>query len=156
MNCEILKEWETLSGLKAVVLKGNLGFNCGYVGIDKKHPLFGKNYNEHLECLKPLYEKALNEPIGVKGIIPLICHQKDNMTMDVVFDVHGSITYAKGNSDYPIESTLWWLGFDCGHVDDTYEHCNLEYCIKECEKLALQLRSLNVKQLELTKTEACG
>jgi hypothetical protein len=32
-------------------------------------------------------------------------------------DVHGGLTYSGGgtNSKYPVESNLWWLGFDCGH-----------------------------------------
>ena len=31
-----------------------------------------------------------------------------------------SITFADGgeNSNYPIESDLWWFGFDCAHCDD--------------------------------------
>ena len=36
------------------------------------------------------------------------------------FDVHGGLTYSGGgkNSDYPIKSDLWWLGFDCAHGGD--------------------------------------
>ena len=36
------------------------------------------------------------------------------------FQCHGGITYAGGgeNSKYPIQSDLWWFGFDCGHVGD--------------------------------------
>ena len=26
-----------------------------------------------------------------------------------------------GNSNYPIESDLWWFGFDCAHCDDAKE-----------------------------------
>ena len=39
------------------------------------------------------------------------------------FDVHGGLTYSGGgkNSDYPIKSDLWWLGFDCAHGGDGKE-----------------------------------
>lgn len=37
--------------------------------------------------------------------------------------MHGGITFADGgeNSNYPIESDLWWFGFDCRHCDDGKE-----------------------------------
>ncbi|MCM1500769.1 MAG: hypothetical protein NC124_20110, partial [Clostridium sp.] len=43
------------------------------------------------------------------------------------FDVHGGITYSGGgkNSKYPVESDLYWFGFDCGHYYDQID----------CEKL---------------------
>lgn len=61
-------------------------------------------------------------------------------------DVHGGLTYsAKG--EYPVESDLWWLGFDCAHAGD-FEggSClgkplrTLEYVVQECESLAKQLQ----------------
>jgi hypothetical protein len=35
-------------------------------------------------------------------------------------NVHSGITYSDGgtDSDYPVISDLWWLGFDCGHCCD--------------------------------------
>ncbi len=42
------------------------------------------------------------------------------MRIETYFDVHGGLTYAGGgkNGDYPVESDLWWLGFDCAHYND--------------------------------------
>lgn len=39
---------------------------------------------------------------------------------DVDISVHGGLTYADGSRDsnYPVESELWWLGFDCAHCGD--------------------------------------
>lgn len=67
------------AGYKCVVTFGTMGHRCGYVGIPKEHPLYGKNYTSYL-----------------------------------------GITYAGGGdkSDYPIESDLWWFGFDCIHAGD--------------------------------------
>jgi len=43
---KIEKDWVTATGLRAVVLATSMGHRCGYVGVPKDHPLFGKNYND--------------------------------------------------------------------------------------------------------------
>lgn len=106
------------AGYKCVVTFGNLGHRCGYVGVSKKHPLYGKDYSEHLKINK--------SDIGdrkVSGIFPLIgaCLDEDErICIEAYFQCHGGITYAGGgdHSDYPIESDLWWFGFDCAHYGD--------------------------------------
>lgn len=75
----------------------------------------------------------------------------------VHIEVHGGLTYADGDSDYPAESDgLWWFGFDCAHSGDgllsgaysvlrEYHMGNpvrtKKYVVAECEVLALQLRA---------------
>lgn len=73
------------AGYKCVVTFGVLGHRCGYVGIPKTHPLYGKGYDECQD----------------------IC-------------CHGGLTYSGGGdkSKHPIESDLWWFGFDCAHYGD--------------------------------------
>lgn len=46
--------------------------------------------------------------------------ENENVRLDAYFNVHGGITYASGGkeSHHPIDSDLWWLGFDCGHAGD--------------------------------------
>ena len=49
------------------------------------------------------------------------CFDKDErIRIEAYFQCHGGITYAGGgeNSNYPIESDLWWFGFDCAHAGD--------------------------------------
>lgn len=80
---------------------------------------------------------------------------------DVYFNVHGGVTYTGGGkgSKYPVESDLWWFGYDCNHAGDgkdlsvvsdalreikirfpTYGIIRTtEYCIDECKSLAEQL-----------------
>jgi hypothetical protein len=92
------------------------------------------------------------------------CHGKDYD--DVRADVHGGLTYAGGNGEYPVEASgLWWLGYDCAHLGDArdselmqgeYKEVydkglfremhfegdtvkTMEYCVNECESLAKQL-----------------
>lgn len=85
---------------------------------------------------------------------------------------HGGVTYADGgvNSNYPIESDLWWIGFDCAHCCDgkdldlalkkfpdkaqsismlkmfeigsNIEVRSLEYVEENCKELAEQLSEL--------------
>ena len=40
----IEKDWETEAGLRAVVVNGFMGVRCGYVGVPRSNPLFGKDY----------------------------------------------------------------------------------------------------------------
>lgn len=109
------------TGYTCVVTFGNMGHRYGYVGIPSNHPLFGKDYNDYLEIKK--------SDIGdreVSGIFPLLgaCLDEDErIRIEAYFQCHGGITFADGgeNSNYPIESDLWWFGFDCAHCDDAKE-----------------------------------
>ena len=44
----------------------------------------------------------------------------ERVRIEAYFTCHGGITYSGGgeNSTYPIESNLWWFGFDCAHYGD--------------------------------------
>lgn len=76
--------------LKCVVVMRDMGHRCGYVGVNKDHPLYGAFYDD--ETISNL-------------------------------DVHGGITYSSdGSGQYPIESDLWWFGFDCAHYMDLNDH----------------------------------
>lgn len=44
MNSEVVKSWTTTAGYPAQVRKGYL--LCGYVGVEKGHPLYGKGYDD--------------------------------------------------------------------------------------------------------------
>jgi hypothetical protein len=105
-------------GIRCVCIGGDLGHRCGYVGIPEGHFLHGKQYSD--PCL-PMSDVEKQE-IGKRGIIPLLCHRQDGTLIapDLYFNVHGSLTYSGGGkgSKYPVESDLWWLGFDCAHTGD--------------------------------------
>jgi len=112
-------DWITSAGLRAIVIFGRLGFHCGYVGVPSSHPLFGVKYSEPSQR----YGKAPED----------------------MFDVHGGLTYSGGEDDFPVESDLWWFGYDCGHLGDVSDICSegvfrdLDYCKAECESLAKQI-----------------
>lgn len=62
------------AGYKCVVTFNAMGHRCGYVGIPKDHPLYGKEYSDYLEIKKV--------DVGdrkISGIFPLLgaCLDKD-------------------------------------------------------------------------------
>jgi hypothetical protein len=157
VSAEVKKDWTTQAGLRAVIVLTGTGHHCGYVGIPKDHPLHGKDYSEPCDCL--VFPES--EEVGKRGVIPFICSD-GSATPDVVFDVHGGITFA-GGGDYPVQSDgLWWFGYDCAHAGDGKSDAYLssmqerypdlpfmwedsgvfrdaDYCTDECESLARQL-----------------
>lgn len=106
-------------GYRCAVIFGDMGFRCGYVGVEADNPLYGKDYSDYLDINKSELD---GEPIGKRGIIPILGAAFDDderVKLDMYFDVHGGLTYAGDRVDYPVESNnLWWLGFDCGHYND--------------------------------------
>ena len=137
---ETIRDWTTEAGLSAMIRQVCMPFVgtwlCGYVGVPQGHPLHGRNFGEHVPELAGAYEKAMDGPVGVRGIIPAICARDGVASMDLVFNVHGSVTYAgRGWSD----DGLWWIGFDCQHAGDEDGHCDESYVANECELLAKQI-----------------
>ena len=106
------------NGLKCVVTFSNMGHRCGYVGVPKWHPLYGKDCMDYLDIKKEDIEGK-----EVSGVFPLLGALIDNderVRIEAYFTCHGGITYSGGgeNSTYPIESNLSWFGFDCAHYGD--------------------------------------
>ena len=141
------------SGLDCVVLAVDTGHRCGYVGVPKSHPLYGRHYFETLS---------------------------DNSDVEICsnIDIHGGLTFSSdGHGGYPVaKDDVWWFGFDCAHfgdsadidimkkfnVPDDYARMldfvhkklaeksgerstvkTLDFCVRQCAKLAKQLRFLN-------------
>lgn len=147
---EVEKDWVTDAGFRAVVIMTDMGHRCGYVGLPQSHPLYGVDYSDESSVLT----FPAGEEVGKRGIIPMLCAGGEKASPDVVFDVHGGLTYAGGRAEYPAPSDgLWWFGYDCGHAGDAplpgsrmseYKcaddvHRSLDYCIAECESLARQM-----------------
>jgi hypothetical protein len=170
----IEKFWEC-EGLKCVVIAVDRGHRCGYVGVDITHPLYQFGYSSTIppELIEKWRKKKETELVGKRGIIDLFCYDDENPRVGIIFDVHGGITYADGGkkSKYPLNSDLWWFGFDCAHAGDGKDITimsakqlewetefntkygyrwnqfdgiprTLEYCVEECESLAKQLREV--------------
>ncbi len=156
MAYDIEKDWTTASGLRAVVIMTDLGHRCGYVGLPAGHPLYGVDYSEKSPHLKLNPERSTEK----MSPIQILCGAGKDMdelnSPEHVFEVHGGLTFSgNGRGKYPVESELWWFGYDCGHSGDAPApgsrmaqygleiegdvHRTLDYCEAECESLAKQL-----------------
>jgi len=156
------KNWITKDGFRAVVIMNeDNGCRCGYVGVSKDHPLYGAEYSEPHPALNVPSD---NTPVGKRSSISIFCasakEKSEWNTPELVFDVHGGITYSRGEKNYPVESDLWWFGYDCAHAWDLpsqefidknpswYDslhdsfHRSLNYCENECESLSSQIKNL--------------
>lgn len=139
---KVEKDFE-YKGLRCVVTFGDLGHRCGYVGIPKTHILYGKVYNEYLEIEKK--DVGDREVSGIFPLLGAIIDEDDRIRVEAYFNCHGGITYSGGGekSTYPIESDLWWFGFDCAHYGDGKDlDLAIEYFPEISEKI------LKTKQIE--------
>lgn len=159
MSHIIEADWTTEAGLRAVITvglrdNGSRTHRCGYVGIPKGHVLFGIRYGDNVACLRRYADQAT---IGQKSPVLVLTagvNAPEGETIrsspDVVYDVHGGLTFSDGFDTYPVKSELWWFGFDCAHygdspidADDFGFHGGVvrskEYCVQECERLARQI-----------------
>lgn len=166
MSYTVEKEWIS-DGYICVVIMTDIGHRCGYVGIPTKHPLYGKDYHKDCRHLRTKAKELHNEAIGKRGIIPVFCWDGKEASPEIVFDVHGGLTFSSNKlrrgDEYPIKRRgTWWFGYDCAHAGDAKdlsvvspqlreieeryptggELRSLDYCITECESLARQLAAV--------------
>lgn len=127
---------------------------CGYVQVPQDHPLYEVDYSAPLPAeLHKAHEALRKAPVGKRGILTLVTYNADSPTVDIVFDVHGSLTFAGPHSGDP--PGTFWYGFDCGHAGDGdppwYEgsfprydgvYRDIDYVKAECASLAKQLIAL--------------
>ena len=139
--------WKTKAGLWGCVILTDMGHRCGYVGVSDSHALYGVDCSQEVDCLN----FPGDEPVGKRGIIPLLAGSR--RAPDVVFDVHGGLTFSGPIGDVETApKSLWFFGFDCAHHGDAPEpgysnHSifsggvvrSLDYVVGECESLAAQL-----------------
>jgi hypothetical protein len=154
MSHEIERDWITAAGLRAVCILIHGSHRCGYVELPTDHPLHGVGYSEtHPSLTSP----SPDTPVGKRGLIPLllvsmISEGEIPATPEIIFDVHGGITFAGGDGKYPADGDGWWFGFDCAHAGDGSLNPKVnwddspvrstEYVASECESLAAQLKEI--------------
>ena len=95
-NYMVEREFEH-AGYKCIVTFCVGGHRCGYVGIPKNHPLYGKKYSDYLEIKKEdLKEREIS------GVFPLLgaCLDKDKrVRIEAYFQCHGGIIYVDGGKN---------------------------------------------------------
>ncbi len=121
-------QWpDKATGLPCLIVRGAVGALCGYVGVPKGHPWFGKDYDDvEVDVHGGL---TFASPCQLGAEAEAICHKP-----------------AEGESDQ-----VWWLGFDCAHLGDlcptmrriAHNHRDvyrpIAYVEQECCSLAKQV-----------------
>lgn len=120
------KQWtDPTTGLPCLIVRNKLGALCGYVGVSKTHPDFGKHYGE--------------VPVDAHGGLTFSdrCDGSERGICHVV--------------DPSEDDEVWWLGFDCAHGSDGVPgmerygmffdgpYRTVEYVTEQVAKLARQL-----------------
>ena len=110
---------EKYKGYEYLVYATPMGHRCGYVKIPKKHYLYGKSYYEQLNIK---FGEIAHQPAGKRNPITLLLSSnlkpEDNISMDLLFDVHGGITFSGEGASTYFNRKGWWIGFDCAHSGD--------------------------------------
>lgn len=119
-----------------------LGHWCGYVAVPPSHPLWGKHYHDKVRAPKDRLEADVD--FNRMSAIEIFCNASNpegELTIAILFDVHGSLTYSDWTADnYPaFIPGAWWFGFDCAHAGDRENPKSLSFVINELKGLAKQL-----------------
>jgi hypothetical protein len=96
------------------------GILCGYVAVDKAHPLYGKDYNDKV-VVKDLKQLRFNGNYLGWFCMDATEAEAGIIGLDMFIDVHCGLTFA--GADAPgiqreIFPDLWWFGFDTAHAGD--------------------------------------
>lgn len=143
-------------GMTCRIVRARSGHLCGYVQIPDGHPLHGIDHSAQVpEILKPAIERVMNGPIGKRSPVSIFCASVDAPSVELLFDVHGGITFGGELRGHP---GTHWYGFDCAHCDDLSpgmymsagmrellgeaEYRDIEYVRSECRSLAEQIKAL--------------
>jgi len=136
-----------------IVREMPLGCWNGYVAVDKRHPLWGVNYDSKFFISKEV--KKLKEASECLPLLALLGKDDDVYSLDSIIDVHGGLTYSnfylRGYELFD-KYELWWFGFDTCHYTDLCPfkdnpngiYRNKEYVLKETRKLVDQLSNIGL------------
>lgn len=159
----IIKDWITASGLRAVCIANDMGYINGYVEVNKSSILAGSPYyfytdditDSNFEEIK-LFKLDINNlyvhggitfaEYGDKNWLPTdnywfgfdTCHSGDLPNLDYVFN------YLKESDDEILSKTINTT-YSIIYNSEGYTFKDLEYVSRECESLAEQLRSIQIK-----------
>lgn len=150
---EVIKDFVTDEGFRSVIAKMPMGHLCGYVGIPEEHLLYELHYSTHSKYLVPFFNKAKDEKVGNRGILPMFFWDGESVNMELAFNVHGSVTFTSDNLLEEDENDLWWIGFDCAHYGDTPEKCDEGYVESECRNLSRQLDKVEQLWFDMGKAK---
>ena len=90
-----LERWkDDATGYECLLMQGPFAL-CGYVRIPEGHPLHGISYNEEIPAaLEYRGKEIMDEPVGKRGPIDVLCMAGRGARSGDLFDVHGSVTFS--------------------------------------------------------------
>lgn len=99
-------------GYRCVTTFMDNGYRCGYIGLEKTHPLYGKNISDAIKVkLADIFDQSFGKRSPILMLKFMVIEPDESISLDMYLDVHGGITYADGNGKHPVES-------DFGHAGD--------------------------------------
>lgn len=110
-------------GLPIKMLRNRSKAWCGYVGVPKSHPHYKKNYSDQVT-----YVRWRELQVGDQSPITLLCasikleEETDQVSLDLLYNVPGGLTYASDHAPYHSPDGYWYFGFDCSHYNDLSPH----------------------------------
>jgi len=106
-------------GLDCVMVRGPLDAWCGYFGVTREHPWYGKDYNAEVDGDVDM--NTCIEDIGILNAFAMMRNRRKKGKAEIasLIPCHGGLTWS-GPSHYIADSNedIWWFGFDCGHSGD--------------------------------------
>lgn len=112
--------------LPCLIVRNPFGALCGYVGVRKDHPLFGRSYDARVP-----YNERSALTLGSQSPLVLLSEalreEDGTVRLDALFDAHGGLTFSgscqEGGKichvvDDGEDDSVWWFGFDCAHAGD--------------------------------------
>lgn len=121
-------------GYNCFIVNSSGGWRNGYVEIPKDNMFFGKSFDSIL----PISREVLREEsFGKRSPISLLCFSLDkdkNVPLDMLFNVHGGITYGNSKLSPAGKENSWFLGFDCNHCNDGKDYSIMDEISEKFEK----------------------
>lgn len=140
----VLEKQFIYKGYRAYILALPMGHRCGYVEIPINSIFFNKRYDEKLPIPKSVLN---NKVVGKRGVMSLLGFDGETITMEVLFDVHGSITFSE--SSLMDKTNSWFIGFDCAHAGDRPDPSITKAIFADIDHGFGEIRTLEYVELEL-------
>ena len=109
-----------------------VGHRCGYVRIPEGNKFYGKKYTDKLDFNLDVLK---GEKIGKRNVIDVFLSNGKDVTMGLLFNVHGGVTYSyAGLITDDGELFGWFIGFDCAHLGDAKDFSIMDDEYKKIEE----------------------
>lgn len=105
-------QWQdAATGLPCLIVRNGSGALCGYVGVAVGHPCYDLGYGAESATLASALEARKEKPIGENpgmGIMLACLLGKVEASPEIVFEVHGGLTFSGVCSETTLEAWEKW------------------------------------------------